>query len=80
MSLGTLYITNLVPHLEDNGVMRQISYAEAAERHGAENLRTATEDFSIHWNGALVQFHRGIAVPVDAGLAAALDAADAPVI
>ena len=79
MTAGTPYVPHLVPHIA-NGVHTQLDYADTADRHGAENLRTATENFAIHYNGALVQFHAGIAVRVDVSLAAALDAAGAPVL
>lgn len=78
MPLGTPYLPETVP-VQINGAESSQSVAQMTALFGAGNIRTATKTFSFHYRGHTVQFHKGVPVVVDAGLAAALTAASAPV-
>lgn len=78
MAIGTPYITEGVP-VAINGVISVQTASQIVSTFGASNVKTATADFTINYNGETLDFSNGEAFVVDAGLLAALTAANAPV-
>jgi hypothetical protein len=78
MPLGTPYISDLSSS-STNGVTSALSAAQVNTAFGAGNCRTSSVNFAFHYKGHTITFPKGVPVPVDAALAAALTAAGAPV-
>lgn len=78
MPLGTPYLSETVP-VQIGGAESSQSAAQMTTLFGAGNIKTASKTFAFHYRGHVVHFPKGYPVVVDAGLAAALAAAGAPV-
>lgn len=78
MPLGSPFVNDTVAN-HANGVVGAYSPAQITAAYGAGNVKTASKNFVFHYRGHSVTFHKGVPVVVDAGLAAALAAASAPV-
>lgn len=78
MPLGTSLIPDNVANAS-RGVVGNLTAAQVMTTYGAGNVKTASKTFTFHYKGHSVSFPKGVPVVVDAGLAAALLAANAPV-
>jgi hypothetical protein len=78
MPLGTPFLPDTTSS-HANGVMGNLSAAQVNTAFGAGNCRTSSVNFAFHHRGQTITFSKGVPVPVDAALAAALTAAGAPV-
>lgn len=78
MALGAPYLPVAVPCIT-NGVISNLSASDMSARFGAGNIKTASAPFVIHHRGHTIAFAKGVPMVVDAALASALTAANAPV-
>lgn len=78
MPLGTPFLPDL-SSVFANGTVGSLSAAQVNAAFGAGNCRTSSRNFAFHYKGHTINFLKGVPVPADAGLAAALTAAGAPV-
>jgi hypothetical protein len=80
MTLGTSYIPDSIPHAVGNGQIQSLSAAQVSTKYGAGNIKTPSRNFSLRFQGALMQFFANVPFVVTPDLAAALVAANAPVV
>jgi len=80
MPLGTTQIIDTVSHAVGNGQVQQLTAAQMATKYGAANIKTPTANFSLRFEGQLLRFERNIPFVVTPALAAALAAANSPVV
>jgi len=79
MPYGTSYIPDLISHAS-GGVTSSLTASQLASKFGAANVKTPTKNFSFCYNGHHISGRAGVPFVVDVGLAAALAAANAPVV
>lgn len=75
MAIGTPYVPMVVAATQ-NGVISNLTPSQVG---ALGTIKTATAPFSISRNGVTISLQNGEPVLVDAGLSAALTAANAPV-
>lgn len=80
MPLGTPYIPDAMPHAVGNGQIQSLSAAQVSTKYGAGNVRTPTRNFTLRFQGTLMQFTANVPFVVTPDLATALTAANAPVV
>lgn len=78
MPLGTPFIPDTIASAS-RGVIGNLTPAQVVTTYGAGNVKTASKNFVFHYKGHSISFPKGVPIPVDPGLAAALLAANAPV-
>lgn len=71
---------NTISNVAPNGVLQELTPAQASTVYGGGNIKTPTKNFTLNYKGMHVNGFKGVPLVCDAALLAALAATSAPVV
>lgn len=71
---------NTLPNAAANGVMQELTAAQAATVYGSGNIKTPTKNFTLNYKGLHMNCLKNVPIVCDAALIAAFAASSSPVV
>lgn len=71
---------NTVSNTAPNGVLQELTPAQASTVYGGGNIKTPTKNFTLNYKGLHVNCFKNVPLICDAAMLAALAATSAPVV